>query len=236
MRLGLFTDPHYCNKELTCRNRRPVLSYGKVLEAMEHFRAAHVDLVLCLGDLIDDCGDKQLNAEKTVELISLIRSYDIPFYSLMGNHDAHVFTKEEFNHYTDDAFPPTCLHVKGKTLIFPDTNYNDDGTPYAPGKINWKNSCIPDHELAALTDILAHPDTEEAYIFTHQNLDPEVQVDHILRNAEAVREIIHKSGKVRTVFQGHYHKGHENMIDGIPYRTLPAMCEGERNMFEIVVL
>lgn len=236
MKLGLFTDPHYCSKEVTCRTRRPSLSYGKVLEAMEHFRAARVDMILCLGDLIDDCGDKQLNTEKTAELIALIRSYGTPFYSLMGNHDAHVFTKEEFNTHTEGAFPPTSLTFEGKTLIFPDTNYSDDGTPYAPGKIDWKNSYIPNCELRALKDILDHPDTKKAYIFTHQNLDPEVQVDHIIRNAAVVREIIRSSGKVRAVFQGHYHKGHDNVIDGIPYRTLPAMCEGERNMFEIVEL
>ena len=31
-------------------------------------------------------------------------------------------------------------------------------------------------------------------------------------------------------------KGHETIIDGIPYHTLPAMCEGEENRFMIVEL
>ena len=44
------------------------------------------------------------------------------------------------------------------------------------------------------------------------------------------------SGKVKAVFQGHYHKGHETVIDGIPYHTLPAMCEGEENRFMIIEL
>ena len=39
---------------------------------------------------------------------------------------------------------------------------------------------------------------------------------------------------MRGVFQGHYHSGHEAVIDGIPYLTLAAMCEGERNSYKIV--
>jgi manganese-dependent ADP-ribose/CDP-alcohol diphosphatase len=41
------------------------------------------------------------------------------------------------------------------------------------------------------------------------------------------------SGKVKTVFQGHYHPGHENELNGIRYITLPAMCEGEENRFAV---
>jgi hypothetical protein len=83
---------------------------------------------------------------------------------------------------------------------------------------------------------LREDDVSEAYVFLHQNLDPEVQKDHIVRNAEIVREYIRDSGKVRAVFQGHYHKGHQTVIDGIPYHTLPAMCEGEENRFLIIEL
>ena len=50
MKLALFTDPHYCDKEVTCRTRRPILSYGKIREAMDTFVREGVDFVLCLGD------------------------------------------------------------------------------------------------------------------------------------------------------------------------------------------
>ncbi len=238
MKLALFTDPHYCDKEVTCRTRRPVLSYGKIREAMETFVREGVDFVLCLGDIIDKCDDPQMNIEKTKEIAALIRSYPLPFYSLMGNHDANVFTRREFNELVNDMpFPsPSSITVKGKTLILLNANYNDDGTPYVPGEVDWKNTYIPEEQLHRLAQQLSDPATTEAYVFLHQNLDPEVQKDHIVRNAAAVREIIRASGKVKAVFQGHYHKGHDTVIDGIPYYTLPAMCEGEENRFKIIDL
>ncbi|MBQ7322057.1 MAG: metallophosphoesterase [Clostridia bacterium] len=238
MKLGLFTDPHYCDQDVTCRTRRPVLSYGKIREAMETFVREKVDFVLCLGDIIDKCDDPQVNIEKTREIADLIHSYALPFYSLMGNHDANVFTQREFNELVNrHSFPsPVSITVCGKELILLDANYNDDGSSYAPGEVNWKNTYIPEEQLRTREQKLNDPTVTEAYVFMHQNLDPEVQQDHIVHNAEAVRKMIRASGKVKAVFQGHYHKGHETIIDGIPYHTLPAMCEGEENRFIIVEL
>ena len=38
------------------------------------------------------------------------------------------------------------------------------------------------------------------------------------------------------VLQGHYHLGAEHTIDGIPYITIPAMCEGKDNSYRILTL
>ena len=73
MKLGLFTDPHYSTKELTCKTRRPSLSYGKIKEAMEHFISEKVDAVICLGDLVDDCGSREENVDAIKMIIDLIR-------------------------------------------------------------------------------------------------------------------------------------------------------------------
>ena len=56
----------------------------------------------------------------------------------------------------------------------------------------------------------------------------------MIKNAAEVREVLEKSGKVRAVYQGHYHPGHENVINSIPYHTLPVMCEGEENRYTII--
>ena len=234
MKLALFTDPHYCDKEVTCRTRRPILSYGKIREAMETFVREGADFVLCLGDIIDKCDDPQVNIEKTKEIADLIHSYPLPFCSLMGNHDAHVFTPEEFDELVNGIKRPVSISMQGKTLILLNANYNDDETAYIPGEVDWKNTYIPQEQLRRLQQQLEDPATAEAYVFLHQNLDPDVQKDHIVRNAAQVREIIRASGKVKAVFQGHYHKGHDTVIDGIPYHTLPAMCEGEENRFMII--
>ena len=70
----------------------------------------------------------------------------------------------------------------------------------------------------------------------HENPDPDVQKDHIIRNAGAVREILEASGNVKLVLQGHYHPGAEHIVGGIPYLTVPALCEGENLPYRILEL
>lgn len=89
MKIGVFTDAHYCNAEVMCETRRPLLTPAKVREAMEAFCAAKVDFCICLGDLTDLApGDTKTHAVKCLhDILELIRSYNIPFCLVPGNHD-----------------------------------------------------------------------------------------------------------------------------------------------------
>lgn len=232
MRIGLFSDSHYSSQEITNQTRRPRLSYAKIQEAMEHFR--DVDLVICLGDLVDHSGERMENERRLQEIAALIHSYSIPFYSLMGNHDCDMFTSEEFDRLAGGCIPPFCVGLEEKTLIFLNANYTRSGSAYVPGDVDWTDTAVPTDQVDALRCILDSEETKDAYVFVHQNLDPDVQWQHIIGNAAEIREILSKSAKVRRVVQGHYHPGHDNLIDGIEYHTLRAMCEGESNSFEIM--
>ncbi|MBQ4354601.1 MAG: metallophosphoesterase [Clostridia bacterium] len=236
MKIGLFTDPHYCTKDVTCRTRRPLLSYGKIREAMQAFADAEVDLVICLGDLVDECGTEEENTAEIVRLTEMMRSFGVPFFSLMGNHDYENFRHKEFCRYANPA--PGMMRCGDSTLIFLDANYSSEGIHrvYKRHEIDWTDAYVPRNQSRNLAEILAQPETVSAYVFLHQNLDPDVEKRHIVRNAAEIREIIRASGKVRAVYQGHYHPGHENVINGIPYHTLPAMCEGEENRYFIAEL
>jgi alkaline phosphatase len=71
-------------------------------------------------------------------------------------------------------------------------------------------------------------------VFVHQRLDGTGA--YLIKNAEAVRQVLEESGKVRAVFQGHYHKNALTRIHGIPYCTLAGMIEGkggETNAFAV---
>lgn len=236
MKLGLYSDPHYSDKFAACNTRRPSMSYGKIKAAMEAFADAGCDLVLCLGDLVDCCDTIEEDRAKIDELRALIDGFGIPFYCLMGNHDYQNFDREEFARHV--PYPPFFLRFGDLTLIFPDANYMDNGTPegiiYRKDAIDWTNAYLPEDQRNQLRQVLAHEETVHVHVFLHQNLDPTVERHHVIRNAGQIREIIRESGKVRGVWQGHFHPGHENTIDGIPYVTLPAMCEGEGNSYRIV--
>lgn len=231
MKLGLFTDPHYSSQTVTCTTRRPSLSLGKMREALAAM--TDCDLILCLGDLINDCGDPAENRVKLAEAAALLHSASVPVCCIPGNHDYEAFSIAEFQDITKGLMPPPVLHLCGKTLLFPDSAYREDGVSYDGNPFHWTDSFLPETELTCVRETLADPAVTEAYVFLHQNLDPGVERHHIIRNADTAREILAASGKVKTVFQGHYHPGHENEIDGIRYITLPAMCEGEENRFAV---
>ncbi|MBR5311973.1 MAG: metallophosphoesterase [Clostridia bacterium] len=235
MKLGLFSDPHTSTKDTACGTRRPSLSFEKIREAMEAFRDAGADYVICLGDLVDECDTMEENTAVLTGLAAMIRSYGIPCDFVTGNHDYQNFPLSEFRRLTGDD-PGSAAFVRRcgtKTLIFLDANYADTGEVYRRDAFDWTNASVPPEQRDLLQDILAMPETEEAYVFVHQNLDPTVESHHIIRNAEEIRTILRDSGKVKAVFQGHYHPGKESVIDGIPYHTLPAMCEGEENRYMI---
>ena len=61
-----------------------------------------------------------------------------------------------------------------------------------------------------------------------------MRADHVIRNASEVRELPEASGKVKLVLRGHYHPGAEAVVSGIPYLTVPALCEGEAIPFRIL--
>ena len=235
MKIGLFSDPHYCHIEIPSP-RRFTLSYKKIMEAMDYFKAEGVELVLCLGDLVDDCRNYEDNVESIGKIVGLIRSYGIPFYSLMGNHDYQNFTREEFNRLTGGAYPPVRMTAGKSTLLFLDCNYGDDGRVYEPGKVNWIDTRLPADQLAYLEHALSDPLVEEAYVFSHQSVEDQVDGNHIVHNAADIRAVLSASGKVRAMIQGHYHPGHDTVIDGVHYHTLPAMCEGEKNYYEIMIV
>ena len=153
MKIGLFTDLHYCDKE-SISNRRPRLSYNKAQEAMEHFKKNNVDLVVCLGDLVDDCDNKEKNIIEIKKICQMIHSYNIPFFSLMGNHDYQNFTREEFALYSGGAYPPFMYECHNNTLVFLDSNYSSNGEIYVSNNIDWTDAKLPNDQMDALKRIL----------------------------------------------------------------------------------
>ena len=232
MKIGLFTDPHYSDKLTPSCDRYHALSYDKIREAMAYFKEQNVDLVICLGDITDDCVDINDNSKALIKLTEMINSFGIKFYSLMGNHDCLSFTREEFNILSNGAYPPFKIENENSILVFLDCNYNDNGEAYKVRDIDWTNTFLPKEQLDKLRELLKS--SKNKYIFLHQNLDRDVDAYHIVHNAEKIRKVLENATNVKMVIQGHFHSGHDNVINGINYHTLRAMCTGKENYYEIL--
>jgi len=236
MKLGLFADPHYSSAEVTCGKRFNSRSLEKIRRALEAFRSAGCDLAVCLGDLIDVEPTHEAETANLREIGAIIRASQVPFICVMGNHDAFAFEPEEFYRILGCGQPSeiTCQRGDGSylSLLFLDTCYYKNGTHYAPGGTDWTDAYYPGAE--ALPEQLSRLNGD-IYVFLHQNLDPTTPVQYRPANDRALRAAIEGNGRVKTVFQGHYHAGSDDRSAGVRYLTLPAMCEVEDG-WEVVEL
>ena len=228
MRLGIYADPHYSSREVTCGKRRNSMSLEKIRDACRFFERENCDLAVCLGDLIDSEDDHEREIENLGKVAGVIGSCAVPTVCLMGNHDAFAFTEEEFYGILGAGRKPSERVSGGVRLVFLDACYFSSGARYMPGDSDWTDAYFPFEE--ELRRAVAASE-EDIYVFSHQNLDPAAEKRHLISNADRINEILAGCGKVRAVYQGHYHPGIVSVRDGIRYVTFPAMCENENAFF-----
>ena len=223
MKIGIFTDSHYSSQEITCGNRYNSKSFEKIKLAYDVFEIENCELVICLGDLIDRDSSHEKEITNLKKVARIINESSIKTICLMGNHDAFAFTEAEFYEILEDCKPEN-IKAEDKTLLFLDACYFKNGNHYLPGDTDWKDTFYPHTE-----DLKKQ--IEEAignvYVFIHQNIDPNIREDHRLHNSMEINKVLHKNGKVKTVYQGHYHPGMKSKHGDIENFSFPAMCENE---------
>ncbi|MBQ8393739.1 MAG: metallophosphoesterase [Clostridia bacterium] len=234
MKIGLFTDSHYCKSQLG-GGRDSGASFEKIKVSMEAFKREGVDICFCLGDLTDHGPtDTKETVEKCfIEVMELINSYGIPFYLVPGNHDYLMMKAEELVEKTGYKIPPYVVSTEELDFIVLDANYRSNMIRFDIAGVEWTDSNLPPQQIEFLKKALNNS-SKECVILVHENLDPNVQECHIIKNSEEVREIIKHSERVKLVLQGHYHCGANAVIDNIPYITLSAMCENKDNYYKII--
>lgn len=246
IRFGIVTDIHYSiapdNHNL---NRYYRQSLDKLEEFVEVMNQTKVDFIVEIGDLKDQ-GTPPKEAETLLflrDIEAVLRKFEGPVYHVLGNHDHDSISKTQFlKGIRNTGFEETRNYYsftrKGIHFIVLDANYEADGKEYDHGKFDWTKAYLPPEQLVWLKSEL-HLHSEPILVFVHHQLDsPRVEdLRHCPVNSNEVRAILEDSGKVAAVFQGHYHKGSINYINGICYYTLKALVEGsgpENNNYAIV--
>ena len=214
MKLGIFTDPHYSLQERRSADRRPALSLGKIGVAMADFQKEKVDLCLCLGDLVDDGDQSEPPEARLGRLVEFVRSFGIPVYFLGGNHDFEMFDPASFSRFTDSEIPPCVLETPTHSFLFLDANYRSDFRHFSEAGVEWTDSNLTREAIRFLEDFLKTAE-KPVVVCLHENLDPYIPEDHLVKNAPEVRRILEESGKVSLVLQGHYHKGADHTVGKI---------------------
>ena len=240
MKIGLFSDSHYCQAPIPEQGGLTSMSLGKIKAAMEDFKANNVDLVMCLGDMVDVCESAEASRNDLSELIQVIRSYDLPFLYVTGNHDFNVASVDELAGLACVPVPPNVFRCEEYNIIMLDANFASDGKHFGPEGYDWTDANLPDSQLQFLAKALEESD-KECIIAIHEPIDRHTQHERgqfgnwaSVNNAEDIRSIIRESGKVRLVLQGHIHEYYNVEEDGIRYITVKNMCGDTSNHYMIL--
>jgi len=240
IRFGWVTDVHYADAKVKWE-RYYSESLGKLQEAVDLFNEQMVDFVIETGDFKDQ--KEPSFEEDTIGFLIRIESVFARFngdrFHVLGNHDMDSISKIQFlTHIQNSGI------TKGKSyyyfersemrFVVLDACFTGKGIPYSHHNYHWKDTYVPKEELEWLKITLAES-KYPVYIFIHQLLDGTGDV--YVNNSTKVRKMLEKSGKVKAVFQGHFHQGQISDVNGILYYTLKCMVEGtgkENSSYSIV--
>ena len=127
MKIGLFTDSHYSSAPLTCGNRFNSQSLRKIQRAMESFAQEQCELVIILGDVTDTESSREQEARNLRQIAQKLDDAGLEVCCLMGNHDAFVFTPDEFYGLLGEKYRPRMIQKEGVNLLFLDACYFHTG-------------------------------------------------------------------------------------------------------------
>ena len=224
VRFGFITDCHYAAHLKPSLMRVYCDSLVKMDAFVEKMNALGVDFVVEGGDF-KDLG--RTSAESLAYLDAIegrFAAFKGPRYHVLGNHDHDNISKEEFlAHVSNEGQKAAKAYYafvrNGVKFIVLDACYKPDGTPYGRGNFFWKDTLLPQAQVAFLKAELASA-TGPCVPIVHQQLDAKDST--CIRNAAEVRAILEASGKVKCVVQGHFHDGSFREENGIGYFTSPA--------------
>ena len=143
-----------------------------------------------------------------------------PRYHVAGNHDFDCLSSEEFfSRVPNDGQISRTGYYSfvrgGVTFIVLNACFDSTFKPYCR-YTRWEDTNVSPEELDWLRRELESA-KGPVLVFCHQRLEDSAEPSHIVRNAEAVRTLLERSGKVKGVITGHQHKGGYRTLNGIPY-------------------
>lgn len=239
LRFGLVADLHYADRE-PAGKRFYRESLPKAREAVGRLNAERLSFLGVLGD-VKDMVPGESEARTLSHLVAIdgeLRRFAGPVRYVLGNHDMDNLSKAQAlavlnpGGVADRGYQ--AFSAGGVRFVLLDACFGREGKPYDRGRFDWRDTFVPEAELLWLEAELGAA-REPAIVLAHQRLDG--NGDAYVKNSEAVRGVLEKSGKVLAVFQGHDHTGGHRRMGGIHYYTLRAVVEGsgvENNSYATV--
>lgn len=221
MKILVFADLHYfAGTEKLFNAKRKLVEFAEPMldEMIETVRREKVDLVVNLGDLIQDTNDKALDLSALSYMFGRLKEFPAPVYSVLGNHDLKMMdTVEEVEGLIGQNPANFSRDAEGYHLVFLSPELHPELGTARGG--SYKTQYIGEDTLAWLKEDLRQ-NALPTFVFTHFPMaeDPRVQDECMfMKNSADVKKILLESGHVKAVFVGHQHTPRFVEEDGIPY-------------------
>lgn len=224
--IGLVTDLHFGPEARFGGKLRKLTHHAA--ELTEQFVAAmndevHPDFVVNLGDDVED-ESKEADLARYGQCQAILRKVRAPLVNVAGNHDFVHLTREDLNRFWQrtGSLYYSFDHGDWHFAVLHTIERTDIDIRLPAPQLEWLSKDLAAAEKP--TVILMHHSASE------QDLDDSRWFfgrGHValVKERKELRAILEKSGKVRAVFNGHLHRNHFDVINGIPYCTIQSLIE-----------
>jgi manganese-dependent ADP-ribose/CDP-alcohol diphosphatase len=249
IRLGILTDCQYCN----CKDngvRYYALSLVKLDSCVEEFNALQLDGVFHLGDMIDH------DFSSYEPVLQCFNRFRAPLHPVLGNHDYMIKSKYKEvllesigmnqDHYRIDYGLWTLIVLNGDDLSYfaPQTRQQRQErdelvsalcSGLRTNGMPW-NGGIGKEQMRWLESQLAGAESEgrKVIVLCHFPIFP--KGDHNLFNNREVFTLLNRYHCVKAYFNGHYHAGNYQLVNGIHLVNFKGMVNSKQNSFAVVTL
>lgn len=226
MKIALITDIHF-GPEAYHEGKLRKLTH-RAGELTEEFVARmndveHPDLVVNLGDVIEDAGPEMDEAAYR-RFVEIVGRLEAEVLHVAGNHDSIHLSDEQLAALWGRPLP---LHysrdVGGFHLaVLRSREVRDEYVELPEDQVHWLEQDLRATELPSL--VFVHHPLGDSRLAGNRWFERRTHLCRA-RNRRRVREVIEMSGKVLGVFNGHAHWNHLDVIREIPYVTLQSLTE-----------
>lgn len=217
------------HRKLTGASVRLVKRFVKDMNAHEK-----PEFVVCLGDLIEDVNNREVDIDFFQNAIGLLKPLEMPLYCLVGNHDVRTLSQDEIAkmlgyermyysfdqdgyHFVALSFEMTGNHTKDVT---------DIRAEVPPAQMDWLSYDLS--KTKKPTVIFIHyplPDDDLVGNFWFHG-----ETKHaLIGNRSEVRKLLEDAGNVKAVISAHQHWNRMHVHNDIPYFTVTSLVENFNN-------
>jgi len=224
--LGFVTDLHFGPAAYHDGKLRKLTHHAADLtrEVVRRMNEDHrPDLLVNLGDDIEDEG-READLARYQECQAILRTADAELVNVAGNHDTIHLNRDDLSRTWQREGPLYYSIDRGghHLVVLHTLERKDQDVRIPAAQLSWLEADLAATELPVV--VLMHhsaseQDLEDSFWFHGAS--------HLALVAERreLRRILEASGKVRIVFNGHVHRNHLDVIEGIPYVTFQSLIE-----------